>query len=200
MIEKIQFNKYENGLVPAIIQNAETGKVLMLGFMNREAVEKTLKEKQVTFYSRSKKRLWTKGETSGNTLLFSSMTLDCDEDTLLVQAIPKGSTCHKGTESCFEGDLFSSSFGFLKTLENTIQERKQNPKKNAYTTSLFEAGTDKIAQKVGEEAVELVIESKNKNDDLFLNESADLLFHFLVLLRNRGMSLADVEKVLLSRS
>ena len=191
----VDFSKGD-GLVPAIIQHYATKTVLMLGYMNQEALAKTQELGKVTFYSRSKNRLWTKGEESGNFLLLKSMEVDCDNDTLLIQAEPVGPTCHKGTDTCF-GDADAS--GFVHQLQRIIEDRKANPSEKSYTTSLFEKGINKIAQKVGEEAVETVIEAKDDNDELFLNESADLLFHYLVLLTAQGKSLEDVEAVLKAR-
>lgn len=192
---KIDFSKGD-GLVPAIIQHYATKTVLMLGYMNEDALTKTQELGKVTFFSRSKKRLWTKGEESGNFLLLKSMEVDCDNDTLLIQAEPVGPTCHNGTDSCF-GDADAS--GFVHQLQHIIEDRKANPSDKSYTTSLFEKGINKIAQKVGEEAIETVIEAKDDNDELFLNESADLLFHYLVLLTAKGKTLADVEEVLKTR-
>jgi phosphoribosyl-ATP pyrophosphohydrolase/phosphoribosyl-AMP cyclohydrolase len=192
---KVDFSKGD-GLVPAIIQHYATKTVLMLGYMNEEALAKTQAEEKVTFFSRSKQRLWTKGEESGNFLLLKSMQIDCDNDTLLIQAEPVGPTCHKGTDTCF-GD--ADAAGFVYQLQRIIEDRKANPSEKSYTTSLFEKGINKIAQKVGEEAIETVIEAKDDNDELFLNESADLLFHYLVLLTAKGKSLEDVEVVLKSR-
>lgn len=192
---KIDFDKL-NGLVPCVVQDAATQKVLMVAFMNVEAYEKTVREKKVTFYSRSKKRLWTKGETSGNSLELVEIIQDCDNDSLLVKVIPKGPTCHTGADTCFN----EKNEGWdLHRLETIIKDRKANPKKGSYTTSLFEAGINKIAQKVGEEAVELVIEAKDDNKELFLNEAADLLYHYLVLLQEKNMSLDDVKAVLKKR-
>jgi phosphoribosyl-ATP pyrophosphohydrolase/phosphoribosyl-AMP cyclohydrolase len=193
---KINFDK-ENGLVPAIIQNYQTGQVLMLGYMNREAYNKTCATKKVTFFSRSKQRLWTKGETSGNFLNVVSISEDCDNDALLILVIPEGPTCHTGTDSCFKGSFQQS---FLYDLEATISERITGSDTNSYTKKLVEKGINKVAQKVGEEAVELVIEAKDNNRELFLNEAADLLYHFLILLRAKDTSLAAVEAVLKSRS
>ena len=195
----IDFNKNQDGLVPAIIQDAETKKVLMLGYMNAEAFEKTKATKKVTFFSRSKQRLWTKGEESGNVLNLINYKIDCDNDTLLIQAKPEGPICHKGTDTCWAEDN-NTSYGFLSTLENVIEERINSAQgKSSYVASLFEKGMNKIAQKVGEEAVEVVIEAKDDNDDLFLNESADLLFHYLILLKAKGFQLEDVIKVLKQR-
>lgn len=189
------FEKGE-GLIPAIVQDDRTKEVLMLGYMNREAFDQTKAIGLVTFYSRSKNRLWTKGETSGNHLKFISAKLDCDRDTLLIQAVPSGSVCHQGTDTCFGK---REAKGFMYELEATIKERKDNPLEGSYTTSLFEKGINKIAQKVGEEAVELVIEAKDNNDDLFKNEAADLLYHYLILLEAKGFALNDIEAVLQSR-
>ncbi|UJH91554.1 bifunctional phosphoribosyl-AMP cyclohydrolase/phosphoribosyl-ATP diphosphatase HisIE [Antarcticibacterium sp. 1MA-6-2] len=203
---KIDFNKNQDGLVPAIIQDSVTRKVLMLGYMNKEAYEKTENTGRVTFYSRSKKRLWTKGEESGNYLNLVEIKNDCDNDTLLISVKPEGPTCHKGTDTCW-GEDNKASFGFLSHLENIIENRKEQStirpeernEKNSYVVSLFDSGINKIAQKVGEEAVETVIEAKDDNEDLFLNESADLLFHYLILLRAKGFRLKDVVKVLEER-
>ena len=196
---KIDFNKNSDGLVPAIIQDAVTKNVLMLGYMNEEAFNKTKETKRITFYSRSKKRLWTKGEESGNFLNLVDIKIDCDNDTLLIQVNPVGPTCHKGTDTCWAEENLQN-FGFLTQLENIIKDRKENYKPNAsYVASLFDNGINKIAQKVGEEAIEVVIEAKDSNDDLFLNESADLLFHYLILLQAKGHSLNDVVKILKER-
>lgn len=192
---KIDFTKLD-GLVPCIVQDSVTMKVLMLGFMNEEAYEKTLAEKRVTFYSRSKKRLWTKGETSGNYLQLVEVKVDCDQDTLLVKAIPHGPTCHTGADTCFAETNNSWS---LQALETLIDDRRRNPKQGSYTNELFNSGMNKIAQKVGEEAVELIIEAKDENDKLFLGEAADLMFHYLVLLNAKGKSLEDVIAVLQAR-
>jgi phosphoribosyl-AMP cyclohydrolase / phosphoribosyl-ATP pyrophosphohydrolase len=190
------FSKYTNGLVPVIIQDAVTFKVLMLGFMNAEALEKTKAEGRVTFFSRSKQRLWTKGETSNNFLLVKEIIVDCDNDTLLIKATPTGPVCHTGADTCFNET--NSSFS-LEKLEAIITERKNNPSEASYTSSLFAKGINKIAQKVGEEAVELVIESKDNDKEKFLSEAADLLFHYLILLQAKGYTLSDVEKVLSQR-
>ena len=195
---KADFNKSPDGLLPAIVQDASTQKVLMLGYMNADALEQTQKTKQVTFFSRSKKRLWTKGEVSGNFLSLVDIQLDCDLDTFLIQADPQGPTCHKGSDTCWD-DNNSPTYGFLSRLESIIQDRQENPSEKSYVSSLFQKGINKIAQKVGEEAVETVIEAKDSNDDLFLNESADLLFHVLILLRAKGFSLDDVVQVLQNR-
>ena len=189
----------ENGLVPAIIQDAKTKTVLMLGYMNEEAYLKTNTTKKVTFYSRSKQRLWTKGEESGNFLNLVAIKNDCDNDSLLVTVNPVGPTCHTGTDNCW-GEDNKQTLGFLTELEQTIADRKANQDNDdSYVASLFRKGINKIAQKVGEEAVEVVIEAKDDNDDLFLNESADLLFHYLILLKAKGFGLNDIEQVLLDR-
>jgi len=187
------------GLIPAIIQDSTTKTVLMLGYMNAEAVSKTLKTNKVTFFSRSKQRLWTKGEESGNFLSLDSLKNDCDNDTLLIQATPHGPTCHKGTDNCCSESNIES-FGFISTLETIITDRKDNASSETSKGSeLLEKGLNKIAQKVGEEAVEVVIEAKDDNADLFLNESADLLFHYLILLQAKGFKLENVVDVLKSR-
>ena len=193
----IDFDKGD-GLVPAIVQDAVTKNVLMLGYMDQAAYDKTVETKKVTLYSRTKNRLWTKGEESGNFLELVDIKNDCDNDTLLVQANPIGPTCHKGTDTCWAEEN-SQSFGFLSKLEAVIKDRHDNPSDESYTTSLFKKGINKVAQKVGEEAVEVVIEAKDNNDDLFLNESADLMYHYLILLRAKGFSLKDVVKVLEGR-
>ena len=185
-----------NGLVPCIVQDSKTLRVLMLGFMNEEAYEKTLRDKKVTFYSRSKQRLWTKGETSGNFLELVESLIDCDNDTILIKAKPLGPACHTGADTCFNED---NNTWNINALESTIQERKLNPKKGSYTNSLLDSGINKVAQKVGEEAVELVIEAKDDNKDLFLGEAADLMYHYLVLLAAKGYSLSDVTEVLKKR-
>ncbi len=192
------FSKSQNGLLPAIIQDSVTKTVLMLGYMNREAFQKTKETKQVTFYSRSKKRIWVKGEESGNFLKLVKIKVDCDQDAILITANPQGPTCHTGTDSCW-GETNQSHYGFLTELEEIITERKKTNDDNSYVASLFREGINKIAQKVGEEAVETVIEAKDENSELFLNESADLLFHFLILLKEKGFSLNDVEAVLKNR-
>jgi phosphoribosyl-ATP pyrophosphohydrolase/phosphoribosyl-AMP cyclohydrolase len=196
---KIDFNKNDDGLVPAIIQDVTTQKVLMLGYMNAEALALTQASKKVTFFSRTKNRLWTKGEESGNFLELVSIKEDCDQDTLLIQVNPQGPTCHKGTDTCWE-ESNTSGFGFLSTLGNTIKERKEKDDDDSYVASLFRLGINKIAQKVGEEAVETIIEAKDSDDELFLSESADLLFHYLILLEAKGFSLKDIEQRLASRS
>lgn len=192
------FSKNIDGLLPAIIQDAKTGKVLMLGYMNEESLQKTIDSNKVTFFSRSKQRLWTKGEESGNFLELVSIKLDCDKDTFLIQANPVGAVCHTGSDTCWN-EKNEHSFSFLYELENIIADRKINPIENSYTNLLFNKGINKIAQKVGEEAVEVVIEAKDNNDHLFKNETADLLFHLLVLLREKDISLADVINVLQER-
>ncbi len=187
-----------NGLVPAIVQDNNTGKVLMLGFMNKEAYEKTMNEKQVTFFSRTKNRLWTKGEESGNFLDVVTIVADCDNDTLLIKANPRGPVCHTGSDTCFD-ETNSDPMVFLKFLQDLIDTRKATMPEGSYTTKLFQKGINKIAQKVGEEAVELVIESKDQNDDLFLNEAADLMYHFLVLLTAKNYRIENVIDILKSR-
>ncbi len=191
------FSKYADGLVPAIVQDARTGKVLMLGFMNEAALRQTQVLGKVTFFSRSKQRLWTKGEESGHFLLLQEIRLDCDQDTLLCTVNPAGPVCHTGADTCF--DETNTPAGFLGQLETIIADRKQQSAGQSYTRSLFEKGTHKIAQKVGEEAVELVIEALRNDDDLFVNEAADLLFHYLVLLQAKGFALKDVVAVLEAR-
>ncbi|MDN3670264.1 bifunctional phosphoribosyl-AMP cyclohydrolase/phosphoribosyl-ATP diphosphatase HisIE [Echinicola jeungdonensis] len=193
----IDFEKV-NGLVPAIIQDANTNKVLMLGYMNEEALEKTRKTGKVTFYSRTKQRLWTKGETSENFLMLKDIKVDCDQDTLLVYVEPVGPVCHKGTDTCFAEENKSKT-AFIDHLRGIIKDRKNNPSDKSYTTSLFAKGINKIAQKVGEEAVEIVIEAKDENKDLFMGEAADLLFHYLVLLEAKGYELDEVMGVLIKR-
>lgn len=193
----IDFEKGD-GLVPAIIQDASTGKVLMLGYMNDAAYTQTKAEGKVTFYSRSKERLWTKGETSGNFLHVVDMLIDCDNDTILVKANPVGPVCHTGADTCFKEDN-KADVGFLMKLAAVIKDRKNNPSEKSYTTSLFEKGVNKIAQKVGEEAVELVIEAKDDNKELFLNETADFLYHLLVLIEHKGYTLNEVMEVLKER-
>ena len=195
----LDFNKNTDGLVPAIIQDATTQKVLMLGYMNAEALSTTQTTGKVTFFSRTKNRLWTKGEESGNFLELVSIKEDCDQDTLLIQVNPQGPTCHKGTDTCWE-ESNTSSFGFLSTFGKTIKERKENNEDDSYVASLFRLGINKIAQKVGEEAVETIIEAKDADEELFLSESADLLFHYLILLEAKGFSLQDIEQRLASRS
>ncbi|GAB4042549.1 bifunctional phosphoribosyl-AMP cyclohydrolase/phosphoribosyl-ATP diphosphatase HisIE [Spirosoma jeollabukense] len=198
MNSEINFDKSSDGLIPAVIQDAETGKVLMLGYMNREAYDKTVAENVVTFFSRSKQRLWTKGETSNNFLHVQTILIDCDGDTLLIKTNPAGPTCHTGADTCFD-EVNQGRGQFLNYLQGIIHDRKINPSEKSYTTTLFNRGVNKIAQKVGEEAVELVIEAKDDNDDLFKGEAADLLFHFLVLLEQKNMNLDDIIAVLQTR-
>jgi len=196
---KIDFNKNNDGLVPAIIQDATTKNVLMLGYMNEEAFRKTEETKLVTFFSRTKKRLWTKGEESGNVLHLVDIKLDCDNDSLLISVSPDGPTCHKGSDTCWNEDN-SQKYGFFSTLEETITERIANKDtQKSYVASLFAKGINKVAQKVGEEAVETVIEALDDNDELFLYESADLLFHYLLLLQAKGFTLKDIEAELKGR-
>ena len=193
----INYDK-NTGLVPTIIQDADTNTVLMLGYMNQEALEKTLTDNRVTFFSRSRQRLWTKGEVSGNFLDVVDIKNDCDNDTLLIKVHPHGPTCHLGSDTCWD-QKNSTKFGFMSELEDIIQSRKESPNPTSYTSSLFESGINKIAQKVGEEAVEVVIEAKDSDKERFLNEGADLLFHYLILLRAKGVGLEDVVKVLEQR-
>jgi len=196
---KVDFNKNIDGLVPAIIQDARTKNVLMLGYMNQEALKKTMDTGKVTFYSRTKKRLWTKGEESGNFLSVKEIAEDCDQDTLLISVTPNGPTCHKGSDTCWNTEN-RASYGFLTQLEGVIADRQLNASsEKSYVASLFEKGINKIAQKVGEEAVEVVIEAKDSDKERFLNEGADLLFHYLILLRAKGVGLEDVVKVLEQR-
>lgn len=191
--------KSSHGLIPAIIQDSETKNVLMLGYMNEESIKKTIETQKVTFFSRSKQRLWTKGEESGNFLNLISIKNDCDGDTLLIQAKPVGPTCHTGADTCWQEEN-KENFGFISSLEKTIATRRENADaEKSYVASLFEKGINKIAQKVGEEAVEVVIEAKDDNDELFLSESADLLFHYLILLQAKGFQLSDVVDVLKKR-
>jgi len=195
----IDFSKSAHGLIPAIIQDSETKAVLMLGYMNAESYQKTLDTKKVTFFSRSKQRLWTKGEESGNFLNLVDIKNDCDDDTLLIQVKPEGPTCHTGSDTCWQ-ESNNQKYGFISDLENTIKTRRENAdSEKSYVASLFKLGMNKIAQKVGEEAIEVVIEAKDDNDDLFLSESADLLFHYLILLQAKGFELNDVVDVLKSR-
>ncbi|WP_435131976.1 bifunctional phosphoribosyl-AMP cyclohydrolase/phosphoribosyl-ATP diphosphatase HisIE [Formosa sp. A9] len=195
----IDFNKNNDGLVPAIIQDASTKNVLMLGYMNAEAYQKTKDTKLVTFFSRTKNRLWTKGEESGNVLHLVDIKLDCDNDTLLITVHPKGPTCHTGTDTCW-AETNATNYGFISHLEEVIEDRRLNFKPNeSYVSSLFAKGINKIAQKVGEEAVEVVIEAKDNDDNLFLNESADLLFHYLMLLQAKGFKINDVVNILKER-
>tara|TARA_Y100000768_G_C23851985_1_gene621489 strand:- start:211 stop:807 length:597 start_codon:yes stop_codon:yes gene_type:complete len=197
---KIDFSKTNNKLIPAIIQDDETKSVLMLGYMNKDSIDKTKKTKKVTFYSRSKKRLWTKGEESGNYLNFISMKIDCDNDTLLIKAKPDGPTCHEGFDTCWKENNYIS-YGFLSDLEKVIEDRYNDiNNKKSYISSLFKEGINKIAQKVGEEAIETIIEVKNNEKERFLNESADLLFHLLILLKAKGVKFDDVISVLKARN
>jgi len=195
----VNFNKNPDGLVPAIIQDSQTTKVLMLGYMNDDALQKTIETKLVTFFSRTKQRLWTKGEESGNVLNLVDIKLDCDSDALLIQVNPNGPTCHKGSDTCWN-ETNQESFGFISHLEDTITSRINSADtEKSYVASLFAQGINKIAQKVGEEAVEVVIEAKDNNDDLFLEENADLLFHYLMLLQAKGFKMEDVVNVLKNR-
>ena len=195
----INFNKESSGLVPAIIQDQHSNKVLMLGFMNKAAYDKTVQTGQVTFFSRTRKRLWTKGEESGNFLNVVSITEDCDQDTLLIKAIPVGPVCHTGADTCWDEQNPTDDFYFLKTLQNFIAKRKAEMPKGSYTTSLFESGTAKIAQKVGEEAVETVIEAMANNDERLLYEASDLVYHLMVLLAHKGFSISDLATELKKR-
>ena len=205
---KIDFEKYADGLVPVIVQDFETNVVLMLGFMNAEAFELTEKTEKVTFFSRSRRKLWTKGETSGNFLDVKEILIDCDKDTILIKANPAGAVCHAGADTCFDEENFPAKArsgknleteNFLFELEKVIQSRKENPSENSYTSKLFAKGINKIAQKVGEEAVELIIEAKDDNAELFKAEASDLLYHFLVLLVEKNIPLADVTETLTQR-
>ena len=191
---QVDFEKYTDGLVPAIVQDFHTLKVLMLGFMSAESLQKTRETRKVTFFSRSRQTLWTKGETSGNFLHLKDILIDCDRDTILIKAIPVGAVCHTGADTCFEEK--NEAENFLSELEKVIKLRKLEPSEDSYTTKLFRKGINKIAQKVGEEAVELVIEAKDDNDDLFKNEAADLLYHTLVLLAAKNVDLQEVIEVL----
>lgn len=195
-LDQLAFGKSSDGLLPAIVQDATTRVVLMQGYMNREALAKTLEEGKVTFFSRSKQRLWTKGETSENFLHLVSAAVDCDQDSILIQARPDGPTCHTGTDTCWN-DVNQGEF--LDHLERTIQHRRDNPSEKSYTSQLLARGINKVAQKVGEEAVELVIEAKDDDRDLFLGEAADLMYHYIVLLAAKGYSLEDVREVLRGR-
>lgn len=194
---KLNYNKNQDGLVPAIIQDNRTLKVLMLGYLNKESLSLTLSTNVVHFYSRTKKRIWKKGEESGNELHVVSIKEDCDIDTLLIKVNPVGPVCHKGDDTCFEE--INKSENFIDKLEGIIEDRKNNSTESSYISSLFNKGTNKIAQKVGEEAVEMVIEAKDDNKELFLNESADLLFHYLILLQEKGFKMKDVIKLLKKR-
>ncbi len=192
------FNKNKDGLLPAIVQDAQTLKVLMLGYMNQEALEKTQSFGKVTFFSRSKQRLWTKGEESGNFLKLVSVKVDCDQDTLLITASPEGPTCHQGTDTCW-GEDNESGLSYVKELEAVIEDRQKNPSKESYVSSLFDKGIHKIAKKVGEESVETVIEAIADNEPLFMEEAADLFFHYLILLKSKGKRLEDVLAILEER-
>ena len=194
---KVEYSKYADGLVPAIVQDDRTGRILMLGFMNEEAVNKTKDSGKVTFYSRSKKRLWTKGEESGNFHDLKNILADCDNDTLLIKAIPRGPVCHTGADTCFSEK--NQSIDFVYLLEEVIEGRRQNPAEGSYVSGLFKKGINAIAQKVGEEAVELVIEAKDNDHERFLNEAADLLFHYMILLKTKNCNLKDVVTVLEKR-
>ena len=194
-IQTLDFDKTQ-GLIPCIVQDAKTNNVLMLGYMNREALDKTLAENKLTFYSRTKQRLWTKGETSGNYLHLVDVKIDCDNDTLLLKVTPQGPTCHTGSDTCFN-EL--NKISGLEFLEAIIQEMKKNPKAWSYTNQLLDSGINKVAQKVGEEAVELIIEAKDNHKELFLNEAADLMYHYLVLLAAKDYQLDDVLSVLRQR-
>jgi phosphoribosyl-ATP pyrophosphohydrolase/phosphoribosyl-AMP cyclohydrolase len=206
---EIDYKKYTDGLVPAVVQDMESNIILMVGFMNEAAIEKTRQSGHVTFYSRSKQRLWTKGESSGHFLIFKEMMVDCDGDTLLIKANPVGPTCHTGADTCFGETLPKATEGifpadkspadFLMHLEQVIADRKSNPSEASYTSKLFARGINKVAQKVGEEAVELVIEAKDDNRDLFLGEAADLMYHYIILLQAKGFNLSDVVEVLKER-
>jgi phosphoribosyl-ATP pyrophosphohydrolase/phosphoribosyl-AMP cyclohydrolase len=195
-IEKLDFDKGD-GRLPAVIQDAASGKVLMLGYMNRQALQRTREERVVTFYSRSRQRLWTKGETSGNYLHVVDIKADCDRDALLIKANPQGPVCHTGADTCF--DEVNTGSDFLRHLEQVIQNRRDHPKEGSHTSRLLAEGINKVAQKVGEEAVELIIEAKDDNKELFLNEAADLMYHLLVLLAAKGYRLEEVTGVLEGR-
>ena len=195
-INQLDFDKGD-GLIPVIVQDNSTNKVLMLGYMNADALQKTVEEKRVTFFSRSKQRLWTKGESSGNFLNLVSIAKDCDDDTILAKVNPVGPVCHTGADTCFEET--NQTDNFLLHLESVIQDRRDNPSGKSYTTSLFKKGINKVAQKVGEEAVELVIEAKDNDKDLFMGEAADLMYHYLVLLAAKDYTLSEVIDVLKSR-
>lgn len=196
-ITEVDFNK-QDGLVPAIVQDDQTGKVLMLGYMNEAALQQTVGSGKVTFYSRSKQRLWTKGESSGNYLNLVSVSMDCDQDALLVKVNPQGPTCHTGADTCWDEEN-KNDMEFLNYLTDIIKERRQKSPEESYVAKLFSKGINKVAQKVGEEAVEVVIEAKDNDDNLFLNESADLLFHYMLLLEAKGFTLSDVVSILKSR-
>jgi len=194
---KIDFEKSPDGLIPAIVQDWQTQKVLMLGYMNRESFDKTNETGKVTFFSRSRRTLWVKGETSGNFLEVKELLIDCDGDTILIKATPTGSVCHTGADTCF--DEKNTAENFLIELEKIVQERKANPNENSYTSKLFQGGLNKIAQKVGEEAVELIIEAKDEDSELFKAEAADLLYHFLILLSAKNLELSDIVDTLKQR-
>lgn len=198
MDRTIAFDKSPDGLLPAIIQDSITGKVLMLGYMNAEAYQKTMTDKIVTFYSRSKQRLWTKGETSNNFLNVKNVLIDCDADTILIYASPDGPTCHTGDDTCFQ-EINDGKVLFINHLRDVIKDRKLNPSDKSYTSELFQKGVNKVAQKVGEEAVELVIEAKDDNKELFLGEAADLFYHYLVLLEQKNYTFDEVLDVLIMR-
>lgn len=198
MDRTIAFDKSPDGLIPAIIQDSITGKVLMLGYMNAEAYEKTMTDKIVTFFSRSKQRLWTKGETSNNFLHVKNVLVDCDGDTILIYASPDGPTCHTGDDTCFQ-EINDGKVLFINHLRGVIKDRKVNPSSKSYTSELFKLGVNKVAQKVGEEAVELVIEAKDDNKELFLGEAADLFYHYLVLLEQKNYTFDEVLDVLIKR-
>lgn len=189
----------EKGLIPAIIQDWQSGKVLMLGYMNQEAFDLSCSTGKVCFWSRSKQRLWVKGESSGHYLIMKEWRLDCDKDALLIKTEPMGPTCHTGSDTCWQEKNELSDIAFLQVLEAVIATRKENPKEKSYTSSLFESGINKVIQKLGEEAIELVIEAKDDNKELFLGEAADLLFHYLVLLKAKEMNLTEVIKILRTR-
>ena len=198
LLNRTNFSKSSDGLIPVIIQDSETDKVLMLGYMNEEALRETIESRKVTFYSRSKKRLWVKGETSRNFLSVEAIMEDCDNDTILIKVQPSGPVCHTGADTCFN-EKNTTGNDFLYQLEKIIADRKLHPNESSYTSSLFVSGINKIAQKVGEEAIELIIESKDDNKELFKNEAADLLFHYLVLLREKEHSIRDIIDVLHKR-
>ncbi len=197
LVKRVDFSKSSSGTVPAIIQDSSTNVILMLGYMNKEALLETIDSNLVTFFSRSKNRLWVKGETSKNYLHLVDIKIDCDFDTLLIKAKPEGVVCHTGAETCFNEE--NSGLDFLRSLEKIIEGRKKHPVSGSYTSTLFKEGINKVAQKVGEEAVELVIESKDNNNKLFLNEAADLMFHYLILLQAKNKTLNDVIEVLEKR-
>ncbi|MFI3315718.1 MAG: bifunctional phosphoribosyl-AMP cyclohydrolase/phosphoribosyl-ATP diphosphatase HisIE [Rikenellaceae bacterium] len=195
-VAELNFDKMSDGLIPAVIQDVNNLQVLMVGFMNLEAYQKSVELGKVTFFSRTRQKLWTKGETSGNFLNIVEMSVDCDNDTLLIKVVPQGNVCHTGSRSCFGGD---DTIGFIRELERVIKERKEQMPEGSYTTYLFEKGVNKMAQKVGEEAVETVIEAVDCNDERFIYESSDLIYHLLVLLISKGFSISDLEKELVKR-